>query len=337
MGIQIVHSLPIETWRLFVEQHPKGNIFHTPEMFSVCQLTRGYATELWAATERERILALMLPTRISLRGGLVRLLTTRTVVFGGVLCMDSAEGRLALRELLEQYKRFPGRPSLFTEIRNVSSLDAAAPILAESGFLYEDHLNYLIRLEDCAKSVFERIGPRTRKHIRQSLKRNEVQIVEVAERAQISLCYDLLHHAYRNAQVPLSDLSLFHAAFDHLLSKGMARFTLAFVNDEPAATSIDLLYKDVIYGWYGGINRKFVSQVPNEALMWNVLEWGCLHGYRLYDFGGAGKPTETYGVRDFKAKFGGNLVCYGRNTWVTHPALLTVSKCAYEMIRHIAF
>jgi len=31
---------------------------------------------------------------------------------------------------------------------------------------------------------------------------------------------------------------------------------------------------------------------------------------------GAGKPSEKYGVRDFKAKFGGNLVNFGRNTWI---------------------
>ena len=38
--------------------------------------------------------------------------------------------------------------------------------------------------------------------------------------------------------------------------------------------------------------------------MWHTLDWGAEDGYSLNNFGGAGKPDEEYGVRDFKAKFG---------------------------------
>ena len=53
----------------------------------------------------------------------------------------------------------------------------------------------------------------------------------------------------------------------------------------------------------------------------------------MYDFGGAGKPDEEYGVRDFKAKFGGELVCYGRNTCVHAPVLLQFSRFGYDILR----
>jgi lipid II:glycine glycyltransferase (peptidoglycan interpeptide bridge formation enzyme) len=135
----------------------------------------------------------------------------------------------------------------------------------------------------------------------------------------------------------LADISLFYQAYETLVPRGMAKFMLAYVGNEPAAVSIDLLYKDVIYGWFGGMDRKFMAHVPNEMLMWNILKWGCNHGYRVYDFGGAGKPDEQYGVRDFKAKFGGDLVCFGRNTWESRPALLAVSKLAYSILKRILF
>ncbi|RJP50450.1 MAG: GNAT family N-acetyltransferase [Anaerolineaceae bacterium] len=337
MTIQIVRSLSTDQWRTFVEQHPKGNIFHTPEMFEVYRLAKNHTPELWAATEGGRILVLVIPVLITLTGGLLKRLTARSIVFGGILCEDSPNGQLALKELLKQYKRHADKSCLFAEVRNISSPAELNPILLEAGFQYQDHLNYLIKLENRAESVFNRIGPRTRKHIRQSLKRQEVQIVEVTDRLQIALCYELLRRAYRNARVPLADISFFYAAFDCLVPQKMARFTLAFVKNEPAAASIDLLYKDVIYGWYGGINRKFPAQVPNETLMWNILEWGCQNNYHVYDFGGAGKPNEKYGVRDFKAKFGGELVCFGRNTWIAHPALMAVSKFAYTMIRRVIY
>ena len=53
----------------------------------------------------------------------------------------------------------------------------------------------------------------------------------------------------------------------------------------------------------------------------------------VYDFGGAGKPDEEYGVRDFKAKFGGNLVNFGRNVFVHNPMLLKLSRHGYEVYR----
>jgi lipid II:glycine glycyltransferase (peptidoglycan interpeptide bridge formation enzyme) len=71
--------------------------------------------------------------------------------------------------------------------------------------------------------------------------------------------------------------------------------------------------------------------VPNEILIWYSLSWGADQGYKVYDFGGAGKPDEEYGVRRFKAKFGGELVRFGRNKRVHYPLLLKVSQLGYQL------
>jgi lipid II:glycine glycyltransferase (peptidoglycan interpeptide bridge formation enzyme) len=59
------------------------------------------------------------------------------------------------------------------------------------------------------------------------------------------------------------------------------------------------------------------------------------HGYRIYDFGGAGRPGEPYGVRDFKAKFGGELVDFGRHSYVHSPGRLKLTNLAYRFYRKI--
>ena len=46
------------------------------------------------------------------------------------------------------------------------------------------------------------------------------------------------------------------------------------------------------------------------------------------DFGGAGKPDEPYGVRTFKAKYGGELVNYGRYVCVHSRGRLAISRIA---------
>ncbi len=334
MKISIVSTLPEDQWRNYVDRHPDGNIFHTPEMFHVFEQVKGYRPELWAAVgENRKILALLLPVHISLSSGLLRRLTTRSILFGGVLVDPGQEGKEALAVLLEAYKKGMDTRSLFTEVRNVSSCVEYQPILNRAKFEYEDHLNYLIELGPKTEEVFNRIGHRTQRNIRHGINQAKVAISELHDRNELDVSYELLTKTYRMAQVPLADRSLFEAAYDVLMPKGMMLVTTALVGASPAATSVDLLYKDTMIGWYGGMDRAYSSYTPNELLMWHVLQLGCERGYRMYDFGGAGKPNEEYGVRQFKAKFGGNLVCYGRNRWVPNQALLAICAVGYEGLR----
>jgi CelD/BcsL family acetyltransferase involved in cellulose biosynthesis len=333
--ITIVDSLPEEQWNSFVQHHPMGNIFHTPEMFEVYSRTQGHQPELWAATEDGRILALLVPVRITLIYGVLRYLTTRAVTYGSVLCAAGGEGQQGLSLLLQTYTQEVRRTTMFTELRNLSDLAAVQPILRERGFRYEDHLNYFIDLKRPLEAIFHSIGARTRKNIRHGLNRGQVAVEEVKEQGHVASCYDLLRQTYGAAQVPLADRSLFEAAFELLYPKGMVRFTLARVCDAPAAVSVELLYKDVVYGWYGGMDRSYGCYVPNELLMWHILKWSAEKGYRLYDFGGAGRPDEEYGVRDFKTKFGGTLVNHGLHIFVHTPWLLKISEEAYRLARRV--
>lgn len=335
LEIRVVRQIDETRWKEFVDRAPQGNIFHAPEMFQVFSRTRGYRPELWAALrQNDDVLALMIPVEIRL-GRLLPRLTNRAIVYGSVLVTPEPESAQGLEQLLSAYLAITGNSMLFTELRNLSDLKAIQPVLKQFGFTYEDHLNYLIDLNRSADEVFQSIGKRTRKNIRHGLNRGRVSVEELTDRTQVGACYDLIRQTYRRARVPLADKSLFEAAFDVLYPRRMARFTLARVDSVPAATSVELIYKEVIYGWYSGMDRAFSEYVPNELLMWNILDWGARSGYKVYDFGGAGKPDEVFSVRDFKAKFGGELVCYGRNTRVHTSFVLAISKLGYRILRKL--
>ncbi len=330
----IVDSLDEKVWRDFVDQHPHGNIFHTPEMFQVFARARGHRPLLEAAVgDKGQVLALLLPVQVTLQDGLFRRLTTRSIAYGSVLCAPDPVGPEALALLLHTYAREAGRGVLFTELRNLSNLDALQPVLNDCGFAYEDHLNYLIDLNCSPEQVMQNIGSRTRKHIRRALRRGNVVVEQVTHRRQISDWCDVVGKTYRTARVPLADRSLFEAAFDILQPRNMISFWLARIGSTYVAASAELVYKDVIYGWYGGMDRAYAKELPGELLMWTILKWGAENGYKTYDFGGAGKPRESYGVRDFKAKFGGRLVCFGRNRNIHSPRLLRLSERGYQVYR----
>jgi len=336
MAVRIVHSLSQDQWRDFVDGQPLGNIFHTPEMFQVFAQAQGHRPTLWAAVDDdEHPIALLLIVRVTLIGGPLCWLTSRAIAYGSVLCSPGLEGEQALALLLQAYNRSTRGQILFTELRNLSDLAQFQPILAGRGFAYEEHLNYLIDLDRLPEAVLQSIGRRTRKRIRRVLREGTVRVQEIGQLEQVALCYDLLEKSYAAARVPLADRSLFESAFEVLWPKGMIKFLLAWVSDDCVAGSVELVYKDRIYGWYSGVDRAYSSYAPNELLMWHILQWGAENGYRLYDFGGAGKPSEEYGVRDFKAKFGGELVCYGRYTCVHSPNRFKLSKLGYRLYQKI--
>ena len=330
--MKIVRQLEHSVWSKFVGSHPQGNIFHTPEMYEVFSKTFGYSPGLWAAVEDDRVFALMLPVEVTLYSWLRRF-TSRAIVYGGILCDPSPEGQEGLSGLLAHYKKESRHQGVFTEIRNISDTSSFQSIFRKNTFVYEDHLNYLIDLSRTPDEIIGSFHKRTRKHIMRGLRKGQLTIETVKEKDQLAECYDLLVRTYQLANVPVAHRTLFESAFDVLSSKEMVKFYLGYVDEIPVATSIELFYKDVIYGWYGGMDRSYAAYVPNELLMWHILKWGSENNYRTYDFGGAGKPDEDYGVRDFKAKFNGDLVNFGRNVWVSQPTIFHVSRTGYQFLR----
>ena len=335
MSPRVVRDLDRATWSDFVHRTSTGNVFHTPEMADVFARAAGHRPELWAVLDGDEILGLLPTVRLTLLRGLMAPLTTRSVAYGGLLVADRPGAAGAVSELLQTYGAEAGRRSLFTELRNVHDEGQLRGTIEQAGYRYEPHLNYLIRLDRPPDEVYRSMGRRTRQHIRRALGRQDVRITEVGRVDEVAAWYRTLQRTYRHAGVPLADESLFRAAWEVLAPRAMIRLYTAWVGDAPAACSAELTYRDRIYAWYGGTDRAFSAKVPNELLMWHILDWGARNGYAVYDFGGAGRPDEPYGVRDFKAKFGGDLVEFGRFVAVHAPRRLAVSERGYRVYRRI--
>jgi serine/alanine adding enzyme len=336
--VDIVRQLDEQRWREFVENTPQSQIFHTPEMFQVFANTQNHKPEVWAATENggQQVLALLLPVRVTLMNGLLRSFTSRSIAYGSVLYDPGLAGQEALTLLLKTYGQQMSKTSLFTELRNLSDLTAVQPILNNYGFVYEDHLNYLIDLDRPAEQIWQSVKSEVRTNVRKARKQGVV-VEEAATVAELQAGYAVLEDVYKRVQVPLAPVSLFESAFELLHPRNKLQCFLARVEGVYAGVAMRLLHKGIIYAWYAGVKSEYASYKVQDLLNWHVLEWGAARGYKLFDFGGAGKPDQEYGPRRYKAKFNGHLVNYGRNICIHSPLKLKLSQASYQFYRRYRY
>jgi serine/alanine adding enzyme len=332
--VRVTQQVDAAAWRSFVDTHPGANVFHTVEMAEVFARASGHRVSVWAASDDSGSVQALLPTvEITLMGGPLRAWTSRAVAYGGALCAGDATGAAALRAVLTGCRRRAGGQQLFTEVRHLS--DAAGPgeAFRAAGFLHEEHLNYLIRLDRPEADLWRALSRSARQRVR-SAERKGVVVDEV-HGAAADDAYALLALVYRRARVPLASRSLFDAARAVLGPRGMFRIVTARLGDRVIGARFLLLYNGRVLDWYAGSDREHRSCSPNELLVWHTLRWGREHGFDLFDFGGAGRPDQPYGPREFKAKFGGELVNFGRDVLVHAPLRLRLSRAGYGVSRRM--
>ena len=330
---RVVQDLDPSRWSAFVDRHPQGSIFHTPEMHRVLQETERHSPGLWAALDDTgEIHALFTPVSIAAWGGPLRSLTTRTVSFAGPLVAPGETGVAAFDALLRAYRGTSPRRSLFTEIRNTEDHSALIPTLEAAGFEHERHLNFLIDLSAPEEEIWRRVSSTARRNINKA-RRVGVEVEIVTDPEGVAAAYRVLEDVYHRIRVPLADRSMFEAAFRILRPLGRLELGLARFEDQTIGVMVLLFQDGVTTYWYAGTLREFATCRAGDLLAWHAITTGRARGCHVLDFGGAGKPDEPYGVREFKAKYGGRQVDYGRDVWVPSRARLRAATTGYEVVR----
>ena len=192
---------------------------------------------------------------------------------------------------------------------------------------YEDHLNILIDLTKTLNTLKAELHPARRKQIDRAARRGvEIAIPENPDGATLDSCYSILSSVYKRAGLPLPSPAFFAEAFSVLGKRDRLKVFLAMHNGRIIGFRYALVYKDVIYDWFAGSRPEYNDKYPNDILPWSIIQWGREHGFRIFDFGGAGHPEESYGVRDYKLKFGGSTVNFGRYHYIFRPLVYYPAK-----------
>jgi serine/alanine adding enzyme len=323
-------------WGQFVLAHDEGNIFQTPEMAEVYQRHEALQPVTLLALEKGSgaVCGGLVGLLLVEKPGVLSALSTRAIIQGGPLFRPDRVGRQAVPLLMEAFDECAGSKALFGEIWNLFAVAAGGDVFTGTGYEWLDHLNFLIDLRRSPDDIFASFSKSRRKNLRRS-EQAGVTVSEITSADDLDIFYELLRETYDRVRLPLVSPAFFNIAFEILVSKQMAHFFLARHGGEAIGARAVLTYKNLVYDWFAGSPGEAQELYPDETLVWHILQWAVANGYTCFNFGGAGKPGQEYGPREFKRRFGGELVNLGRYRKIYSPVKLKLAEFglrAYQML-----
>jgi len=323
-------SIDRSQWQMLVNQSPVASIFQTPEMCDFYSTLNLYKVKVIAVEENQILKGVVLCLLQQDGGYIKRHLTSRAIINGGPLLADDISDE-ALHTLLNATIQMLKKQCIYTETRNLNDYSRWRNIFEASGFSYVPHYNFHIDTTDI-NQVDKRIDKSRRRRIRRAIE-NGATISN--ESLHLPAFYQILSDLYHNKiHKPLPPYCLFeqlaHAPFAHYF------FVLNQQKEVIGGQLILMLYQQVAYAWYCcGLDKEYHDLYPSIMANYAAIRYAADNGFERYDMMGAGTPKEDYGVRDFKAQFGGTLVEHGRYLHVCRPAIYWMGSKVIALLKYL--
>lgn len=262
-------------------------------------------------------------------GKLKRFFSRRAIINGGpVLAGDITDDEL--KSLLEGCRKALKGKAIYVESRNFDDYSAYRAIFEKCGWRYEPHYNFHIGTAS-AEVVESNLGKSRKRDIRTSLRDGAVygEAVNLDEVKELYRILEKLYH--KKVKTSLFPFEFFEKL--HLTAFGKV-FVVRFEGRVVGGT-VCVCGEDAVYEWFAcGEDGKCKSVFPSTLSTYAGIVYAAGQGYERFDMMGAGAPGDGgYGVRDFKAKFGGQLVEYGRFKCVLNPFLYRLGVWGVKILK----
>lgn len=321
--------------RAMLDQTPVDHFFQSPEFFEFIEPVKGYKPIILVAADETGAVAGSLLAAFQADGGKLKSwFSRRLIVWGGPMVADGPREKQekTAKELLSALKQTARGKAIYIEFRNYFDTSLLQSVFEATGFTYKPHLNYLVHLDD-EDAVQKRMSSNRRRQIKTSLAAG-AEISEPATEEEVRELYAILEELYKEkVGKPLPSFELFRSYW----TSPNGKIFLVKYQGKVMGGSAGPVYKNkVIYQWYiCGDNHSVKGLHSSVLATWAQIEYGLKNGYRLFDFMGAGRPEEAYGVREFKARFGGEEVSYGRYEKILNPMLYKVGVLGLKLYHKI--
>lgn len=312
----LVASPSYPAFLAFLEKEPNADFFQAPEFLDFIRPVQGYRPVLFLSLDEGRKVAGSLLGVYQRDGGAVKSwLSRRLIVFGGPLGDADVSGAL-----LEALVNDAGGQAIYVEFRNYFDTGHQRPAFERLGFIFRPHLNFLLDLEG-EEAAMKRLSGNRRRQIRISLAAGATY-GEAASEAEVAELYRLLSTLYSSkVGKPLPSFDL----FKRFHASPSARVFVVRYDGRVVGGSAGPVYRGrTSYQWYVCGDNSMRDVHASVLATWAHIEDAARGGFTRFDFMGAGRPGQGYGVHEFKARFGGTEVCHGRYEKILNRPLYEV-------------
>lgn len=269
------------------------------------------------------------------RNALKQFFTRRVIIIGGPL-LDEHISEEALSALLIAVAQCPASSPhrltnpIYIETRNFHDYSKWRNIFEANGFAYQPHLNFYVDTSSL-EVVDKNLGKSRKRDIRTTI-RDGVTPIYQPTIEQVKEYYQILLNLYTTkVKTPLFSWNF----FEQLHRTEHARFILTEYQDRIIGGTVCVeLPNRALYEWFAcGEDGVYDHIYPSCYATYLGIKYAAEAGCQIFDMMGAGKPGEAYGVRDFKAKFGGELVEYGRFLCIRKQLLYAIGKLGVKLLK----
>lgn len=262
-------------------------------------------------------------------GPLKRFLSRRAIInggpwFAGDITKDEVDS--LLRNCVEG---LVGKV-IYIETRNFKNYARFRLLFEKTGFCYEPHYDFVIVTES-VPDVDAIVGKSRKRDAKASI-RNGAMVIENPTPEEVHAFYDILADLYeKKVKTPLFNRDFFLK----LYRSQFCKYILIGYDNQVIGGSVCVFDDESVYEWFVcGKDGIFKNVHPSTLATYSAIQFAVERGYKRFDMMGAGSPGDGgYGVREFKAKFGGDLVEYGRFKYVCKPFLYAMGKIGVKLMK----
>lgn len=319
-----------EVWSRLVQESRTGTWFQTPEAYDFFASQPELFMPFAIGVETERKLRGVCVGYITKdKNAIKQMMTRRAIIVGGPVIANDATDE-EVEALMSAVRKELKSEAIYVECRNFNSYEKWKNAFAAAGFENKAHLNFHVDTSS-VEIVETNLGKSRKRDIRTSLRDGAI-VIEKPTFAQVREYYAILEHLYKTrVKTPLFPFSFFEKLWQH--KEG--RFILVALNGEIIGGTVCVEQEGkCLYEWFAcGRDGEWKSIFPSTLATYSGIKYAAEHNCPRFDMMGAGSPDEAYGVRDFKAKFGGQEVEHGRFLYVAMPLLYQIGIMGVKILK----
>jgi len=329
MRVLMDNEVSKEQWESIYLSNFFSSPFQSHSFYSFFNSIEGLSANVFACEKNNEIVALCVVT-LQKEKGFKGYFSRRAIIYGGPLL--SLNNLQAVDTLFEKIKAYYQRKAIYIEIRNYFDFSEYLKVFYRLEFHYLPWLNYQVptlNLDEIRKNMSSSRLRQVKKAFKNGVIWKEASSIE-----EVKAFYSIISNLYQNKiKKPLLPESFFLEFYKQNIGKYLL---VVYQNIIIGGIMCPVAPAKCIYEYYiCGLDNEYKEQYPSVMATWAAMEYAHNNGIPMFDFMGAGNPNEDYGVREFKARFGGNEVNYGRFIYILNPILYNLGKIGLKFLQKI--